>query len=307
MKGPMSLSISHAFDIKDQRKMISTRPGVDIQEDDGVRCVLGDSVLTDSDRKEFVFSDKWEAEHAQHTEGRLLFEDVIRKSNFIQTFQRVVPRLKLSGGEKVLEMGASHCWATVLLKAMYPDGYFVAADLLPNCVKHATKWERLLGAKIDEKWAFNSREIPFEDAQFDIIFTFAAFHHFGENGNYEAATREMIRILKPGGRIFLLYEPSSPQLFYRSAFRRVNRKRQSEGVDEDVLLCGKLRRVVERLGCSFEVATYPIWQYRESVGSTIYYFLLSMIGPLNKLFVSTVNIEIHKPAVAQILPRKTIR
>lgn len=292
----MRISNSHTFDIKDQCTMISTRPGVNIQEDDGVHCVLDDSVLTDSDRKEFVFSDKWEAEHALLPEGRFIFEAVIWKSNFIQTFKQVAPLLKLSGSNKVLEMGAAHCWATVLLKSMYPDGYFVAADLIPDCVRNATKWERLLGAKIDEKWAFNCRDIPFQDAQFDVIFTFAAFHHFGENGNYEAATSEMIRILKPGGRIVLLYEPSSPHLFYRSAFKRVNRKRQSDGVDEDVLLCGKLRKVVERLGCSFEAATYPIWRYRESVGSTLYYSLLSMAGPLNKLFVSTVNIEIHKPA-----------
>ncbi len=80
--------------------MISTRPGVTIQEDYGVRCVLGDSVLTDSDRKEFAANDKWEAERARYTEGRRIFEDVIKKSNFIQTFQQVVPRLKLSGGEK---------------------------------------------------------------------------------------------------------------------------------------------------------------------------------------------------------------
>ena len=284
--------------------MISTRPGVNIQEDGGVHCVLADSVLTHSDRKEFVANDKWEAERARHTEGRRIFEDVIQKSNFIQTFQQVVPRLKLSGRETVLEMGASHCWATVLLKAMYPDGYFVAADLVPDCVRHATKWERLLGAEIDEKWAFNCRDIPFGDAQFDVIFTFAAFHHFGDNGNYEAATKEMIRILKPGGRIVLLYEPSSPKFFYRSAFNRVNRKRETEGVDEDVLLCEKLRKVVEGLGCSFEAATYPIWQYRESVGSTLYYFLLSRVGPLSKLFVSTVNIEIQRPAVTHLSPQK---
>jgi SAM-dependent methyltransferase len=275
--------------------MISTRPGVHIQEDGDVLCLLSESVLTDSDRKEFVANDKWEAELAQYGDGRFIFNDIVQKSNFIQTFQQVVSRLKLSGRETVLEMGASHCWATVLLKGMYPDGYFVASDLLPACVRHASRWERLLDAKINEKWAFNCRDIPFRDAQFDLIFTFAAFHHFGEKGNYEAAIREMIRILKPGGRIVLLYEPSSPQLFYRSAFKRVNRKRQDEGVDEDVLLCGKLRKIVEGLGCTFEAASYPIWQYRESAGSTLYYFLLSLVGPLRKLLVSTVNIEIHRP------------
>jgi SAM-dependent methyltransferase len=275
--------------------MISTRPEVHLQEDGGVLCFLNDSVLTQSDRKELVAVDKWEAELAQYSEGRAIFDDIVRKSNFIQTFRQVISRLNLTGEETVLEMGASHCWASVLLKTMYPGCYFVAADLIADCVRHAAQWERLLDVKIDEKWAFNCRDVPFREAQFDVIFTFASFHHFGENGTYETAVREMVRILKPGGRIVLLYEPSSSPIFYKAAFKRVNRKRQAEGIDEDVLVCGNLRKVVEKLGCSFEATTYPIWQYRESAGSTIYYFLLSRFGPLKRFFVSTVNIEIRRP------------
>jgi SAM-dependent methyltransferase len=275
--------------------MISTRPQVHLRENSGVLYFLSDSLLTESDRKEFIAIDKSEAELAQYSGGRAIFEDIVGKSNFIQTFRQVISRLKLTGRETVLEMGAAHCWASVLLKAMYPDCYLVAADLVADCVRHAAEWERLLEVKLDEKWAFSCRDVPFRDAQFDVIFTFASFHHFGENGTYETPLREMVRILKPGGRIVLLYEPSSSPIFYKSAFKRVNRKRQAEGIDEDVLVCGNLRKIVERLGCTFEATTYPIWQYRESAGATIYYFLLSRLGPLQKFFVSTVNIEIQRP------------
>ena len=45
---------------------------------------------------------------------------------------------------------------------------------------------------------------------------------------------EIARILKPGGKLILLYEQTSPKILYLSAYRRVNRKRREEGVNEDV-------------------------------------------------------------------------
>jgi len=263
--------------------------------DEDVCCFLSDSAMTASDRKEFVWNDQYEATRSKFVGGMAIFNDIVKKANFIHAYRDVIWRLKLLGNETVLEMGAAHGWASIMLKTIYPRAYFVASDLVPNSMKHAAQWERLMDAEIDEKWAFNSRELPFEDGQFDLIFTFSAFHHFGENGNYEPALREMVRVLKPGGRIVLLYEPASPTLLRKFALRRVNRKRQPEGVDEDVLICKDMRNLSQKLGCSFEATPYPDWRYRDSPATTLYFFLLSRIGPLRRFFVCTTNFEIRKP------------
>jgi SAM-dependent methyltransferase len=169
----------------------------------------------------------------------------------------------------------------------------VTSDLVPDCVRHAIGYERAQGASVDEKWAFSVRDIPFADAQFDRIFTFAAFHHFGDHGDYSRPMKEIARILKPGGKLVLLYEPTSPELFYRSAFRRVNRKRSQEGVDEDVLVVGKLYRAAAAVGLSLEPKPFPIVKYRGSVGTTLYYYLLTKLK-LVRMMVCTANIIVKK-------------
>ena len=58
---------------------------------------------------------------------------------------------------------------------------------------------------------------------------------------------EIARILKPGGKLVLLYEPSSPAPLYARARRRVNRNREHDGVDEDVLVVSKLRKIADEL------------------------------------------------------------
>jgi SAM-dependent methyltransferase len=257
---------------------------------------LDERSLTDSDRKEFVSNDRFEAEQAGRNDGQIIFNDLLHKCDFIRTFQAVIPRLALHGGERVLEMGASHGWACAMLKAQFPSCYLVASDLVPETVAYTERYERLLGCRVDEKWAFNCRDIPFADAQFDCIFTFASFHHFGANGDYAPALAEMTRVLRPGGRIVLLYEPSSPAYLYKRAFKRVNRNRSHEGVDEDVLVLGKLEPIVRRLGCAFHAEPMPFYRFRSSLPASNYYFLLSKLGPLSRAFVTTVNVTIEKPA-----------
>lgn len=278
--------------------MIPLRPDVHPDSLGQVQRAFDEQLLTKSDRKEFVSNDKFEAEQRGRSEGQIILSDLLHKCDFIRTFQTVIPRLDLRNGQTVLEMGASHGWACAMLKAQFPSCYIVASDLVPETVAYASRYEQLLGCRIDEKWAFNSRHIPFADAQFDRIFTFASFHHFGEGGNYEKALGEMVRVLRSGGKIALLYEPSSPAYLYNRAFKRVNRKRSHEGVDEDVLVSRKLEPAARRLGCTFQAEPMPFYRFRSSLAASNYYFLLSKLGSLCRAFVTTVNITIEKPNAA---------
>lgn len=274
--------------------MINIRHDTKPWRDDEVLCFFNEDLINQSDQKEFVANEKYESSLFTYDERQILFNDIVFKSNFIKTFQSLLPMLNLSGSETILEMGSSHGWASVYLKKEYPRCYIVASDLVPDTVKHAKRWENLLGSYIDEKWAFNCRDIPFEEEQFDRIFTFASFHHFGENGDYHKSLEELIRVLKKGGKIILLYEPSSPKYLYKIAYQRANKKRDIEGVDEDVLVPSNIAKIIKSLGCNSRIEFFPFYLYRDSIIATNYYYVLSRLGPFQKLLVSTVNIVIEK-------------
>ena len=280
------------------RIVIALRSNVNIRDDSGIRIYLPEGTLTDSDRKEFSANEKYEATLANQPEESVIFDDVLFKADFIKTFKEVESKIDLRGEEAVLELGASHGWACVMLKRKFPKCQIVASDLVADTIRHSSRWERLLGCEIDEKWALNCRDMPFESEQFDRIFTFASFHHFAIDGSFSASLAEMLRVLKPGGKIALLYEPSSPEYLYKFAFNRVNRKRAHEGVDEDVVVTSRVARDAEALGAHCTYERFPHFKNRSSVASTLYYLLLSKMGPLAAYLVCTVNIVIEKPKAA---------
>ncbi len=277
--------------------MISIRSDLKIQEKDQVLYFLNEKDITKSDQKEFSANNAYEERIIEKANEKTIFEDLISKSSFIKTFKEFLPALQISKNQTVLEMGAAHGWASVLLKNEYPDSYVVASDLVPETVQHSEWYETLLNTQINEKWAFNCRNIPFQDETFDRIFTFAAFHHFGDNGDYTKPLVEMIRILKPNGKIVLLYEPSAPQYLYKFAYRRVNRRRHIDGVDEDVLILSKLKAITQKLGCEFSFDLNPFYMHRDGIGSTFYYYFLSRFSKIpsfQKMFINTANITISK-------------
>lgn len=273
--------------------MLTIRQDIKSYQEQEVFCYQNNDILSESDRKEAIAYQKTQ-DNRSANDGLELFEDIVFKSSFIKTFQALIPRLELSGKEKILEMGAGQGWASALLKSKYPDTYVVASDLVPVALHFCTKYENLLNINVDEKWAFNCRDIPFENEQFDRIFTIAAFHHFGELNNYSKAIKEMVRILKPNGKIFLFYEPSSPKYLYNLSYKRVNARRDLDGVDEDVLVISKLQEHTKAINCKLKVDFFPEYLYRDSLNSTIYYYLLSKLSIFNPLLVSTVNIIIEK-------------
>jgi len=273
--------------------MIPIRKNIQYHQNQEVFCAFNEQSLSESDRKEFIAYQKTDQQRSDN-KGIEVFDDIVFKSNFIKIFQQLIPGMALSGNEKILEMGAGQGWASVILKNKYPNSYVVASDLVPGALNFCRNYEKLLNSYIDEKWAFNCRDIPFEDNQFDLIFTMAAFHHFGENNDYSKTLKEMVRVLKPQGKIMLLYEPSSPKYLYNLAYKRVNQRRDLDGVDEDVLIPSKIQESVERINCNFRAELFPEFSYREGFKTTIYYYVLSKLGRLSRLLVSTVNIVIEK-------------
>jgi ubiquinone/menaquinone biosynthesis C-methylase UbiE len=78
-------------------------------------------------------------------------------------------------------------------------------DLSPGMVKVATRNGQSLGLDIDGRVA-DAEGIPYEDNTFDLVVGHAVLHHIPD---VELSLREVVRVLKPGGRFVFAGEPTT--------------------------------------------------------------------------------------------------
>jgi SAM-dependent methyltransferase len=77
-------------------------------------------------------------------------------------------------------------------------------DLSPGMVQAALRNARGLGLDVDGRVA-DAETIPYDDATFDLVVGHAVLHHIPD---VEQALREVLRVLKPGGRFVFAGEPT---------------------------------------------------------------------------------------------------
>ncbi len=83
-------------------------------------------------------------------------------------------------------------------------------DLSPGMVKVATRNGENLGLEIDGRVA-DAEGIPYDDDTFDLVVGHAVLHHIPD---VELSLREVVRVLKPGGRFVFAGEPSNAVTTY---------------------------------------------------------------------------------------------
>ncbi len=77
-------------------------------------------------------------------------------------------------------------------------------DISPGMVEVAVRNGRALGLDVDGKVA-DAEALPFDDESFDLVVGHAVLHHIPD---VELAMREVLRVLKPGGRFAFAGEPT---------------------------------------------------------------------------------------------------
>jgi len=176
----------------------------------------------------------------------------ISKWSYVSSVRKqIFDALALHGDEKVLDVGCGS--GTLLNEAakQLATGKAIGIDIwAPHTgggnydllLKNA-KAEGVAG-KIEFKQA-DVRKLPFEDAAFDVIVSSGALHHIGrEMSDHEQAINEMLRVLKPGGKIALMdtthmIEGYASNMNTKGVTSKVNKTTQSPFGFEMSVMIGK--------------------------------------------------------------------
>ena len=124
---------------------------------------------------------------------------------------QVFNALALRGDEKVLDVG---CGSGILLNEaarQLSTGKAIGIDIwAPHSGggSYALLMKNAKAEGVADKIEFKQadvRKLPFGDASFDVIVSSGALHHIGrDRSDHEQAINEMLRVLKPGGKIALM-------------------------------------------------------------------------------------------------------
>ena len=113
-------------------------------------------------------------------------------------------KIKLTGMEKILDLGSGRCWSTRYFSQV--GCYAVGLDILLTkyvglltsdiyIQKEGTYFDRVLGDMNDQ---------PFRPEAFDLVFVAATLHH---SSDIRKTVKLIERVLKPGGRLVVVNEP----------------------------------------------------------------------------------------------------
>ena len=118
---------------------------------------------------------------------------------------------------RVLELGAGTGFFSLNLKLAGLVEEVHVSDLSPGMVEAAKTNAERLGFTIEGRVA-DAESLPYEDDSFDLVVGHAVIHHIPD---VEAALREVVRVLRPGGRFVIAGEPTTIGHWYARHLGRI--------------------------------------------------------------------------------------
>lgn len=191
----------------------------------------------------------------------------------------IVTRLGADKVTNALEVG---CASGFLAWGLAPKfGKYTGVDVAAKAVQSGKK----LGLKNTEFKLADGTALPFDDGQFDVGFSYDVFTNFPEFGIGEAIIRELLRVVKPGGRILIGSIPDADtQEGYVHRVGEVSRELE-EKYGPPVTMPIKKNGIVEKLRSKFSDA---------EPGITCYYFSKKQFSDLaSSLGVGLEFFDIH--------------
>jgi ubiquinone/menaquinone biosynthesis C-methylase UbiE len=130
--------------------------------------------------------------------------------------EKMLAFAKLRPGEAVLDVGCGTGTVALLARKKVGGGGRVeGVDASPEMIARAAAKARRAGLEVGFSVA-TAQQLPFGDAQFDVVLDTLMFHHLPKKGRDEFGA-EALRVLKPGGRLLIIDFAKPPRR--RGAFR----------------------------------------------------------------------------------------
>lgn len=153
----------------------------------------------DLKEKQVVYHD-WESSHYDE-KWSISFDDRCI-AYAVRVFRSVVPLTPSFG--RTLEVGSGTGFFLLNLAQAGIVTAPVCTDISPGMVANCVENGRRLGLEVDGRVA-DAESLPFDDESFDLVIGHAVVHHLPDVGQ---SFKEMLRILKPGGRLVIAGEPT---------------------------------------------------------------------------------------------------
>lgn len=250
-----------------------------------MRAPLDDAVVTQI-RVETQF---WESDPFEKP-GVDALENLLNKSLDASIFRESIRpyHAQFAAARKIVELGGGQGWASCVVKRLYPTASVTLTDAVPAAVAGRAIWERVFRCELDAALAAPAQQIPMPDGSVDLLFCYAAAHHFVD---HDAALREAHRLLRPGGWCLWLYEPTASAIMHRPAEARVNRKRTD--VKEHVLIPATILATARQIGFSGAVHCFPS-PLRRGRFEALYYSVLAFVPVLARLLPCTAHFAFQR-------------
>jgi arsenite methyltransferase len=149
--------------------------------------------------------------------------------------QRLLDGIPWRGDEQVLDVGCGHGLMLIGAAKHLKSGKAVGIDLWQKQDQAGNSREATrLNVEVEgvtDRVALcdgDARKLPFGDASFDLILSSWALHNIYDAPGRETAIQEIVRVLKPGGRLVLVdirHTAEYARVLRRASMRDVQRSR----------------------------------------------------------------------------------